>query len=338
MKSGFFLFMRTFVLSGGGNRGPLQVGAIKVLLAEGGIVPEMIVGSSAGALNGAYLAVEPTLAQAERMAKLWRDAGKRKLFVSSPVRSILKALRGKDHLVDNRRIRAYVRQSLPQHVRTFGDLRVPLFVTICHLLTQTLYVYGDDPNAPLVDAALTSAAVPGFFPPAYQDGEAFTDGGVVSNLPIRVALARGATEIWAIDLAFEVDPNTSLKGALDIAGYSVKRPLYQVALRELEAATQTPGVTLHHVPLHAFQNIPLGDFSKTDAMIVEGERAMQGYLARPKPNEVHYPQLYAAHNLPPGPPGSRPFVEEHTRTMIRQGQHAATNGKSQNDATRVSAR
>lgn len=312
--------MHTFVLSGGGNRGPLQVGAIKVLL-EHGITPGMIVGSSAGALNGAYLAVEPTRAQAERMAQLWRDAGRRKLFVASPARSIMNALRGRDHLVDNRRIRSYIRQSIPHHVQTFGDLRVPLYVTICHLRTQTLYVYGEDTAAPLVDAVLTSAAVPGFFPPAYQDGQAFVDGGVVSNLPIKVALARGAAQIWAIDLAFEVDRHVSLKGALDIAGYSVKRPLYDVALRELEVAVQTPGVTVHHVPLHAFQNIPLGDFSKTDAMIAEGERVMRAYLAQPTPNRVSYPHHYSTHNLPPGPPGSRPFIEPSVSALDAPSLH-----------------
>ncbi|MCS6848698.1 MAG: patatin-like phospholipase family protein [Anaerolineae bacterium] len=299
--------MRAFVLSGGGNRGPLQAGAIKVLLQHG-IIPEMVVGSSVGALHGAYLAAEPTLAQAERMIQLWRDAGRRKLFSNSSVRSVLKALRGSDHLADNRRIRAYIEQTLPKHARTFGDLRIPLYVTICHLRTLTLYLYGDDPSAPLIDAVLTSAAVPGFFPPTYHEGQAFVDGGVISNLPILVALARGATEVWALDLAFEVDTAASLKGAFEIAGYAIKRPLYSLALRELEAAVQTPGITVHHIALPAYANLQLGDFSKTDAMLAEGERLACAYLAQPRPNEVRYPQRYTAHTLPPGPPGAHPFV------------------------------
>jgi NTE family protein len=308
--------MRTFVLSGGGNRGPLQAGAIKALL-EHNILPEMIVGSSVGALNGAYLAAEPTVAQAGRMIALWRDAGRRKLFGTTPVRAVLRALRGSDHLTDNRRIRAYIEASLPQGVRSFGDLQVPLYVTICHLLTQTLYVYGDDPNAPLIDAVLTSAAVPGFFPPTYHNGQAFVDGGVMSNLPIKVALAHGATEIWALDLAFEVDAGLTFKGALDIAGYAIKRSLYSLALRELEAAVQTPGVTVHHIALRAYPNLQLGDFSKTEEMLAEGERTMRAYLAHPKPNVVHYPRRYTPRSLPPGPPGSRPFVEPPGHSVER---------------------
>jgi len=304
--------MRTLVLSGGGNRGPLQAGAIKALL-EHGIVPDMIVGSSVGALHGAYLAAEPTVAQAGRMITLWRDAGRRRLFGASPLSTFLKTLRGSDHLTDNRRIRAYIEASLPPGVRIFGDLQVPLYVTICHLLTQTLYVYGDDADAPLVDAVLTSAAVPGFFPPTYHGGQAFVDGGVISNLPIKVALARGATEIWALDLAFEVDASLRLKGAFDIAGYAIRRPLYSTVLHELEAAIQTPGVTVHHIALRLYPNLRLGDFSKTEEMLAEGARCARAYLARPRPNAVDYPQRHAPHSLPPGPPGSRPFVEPPCR-------------------------
>ncbi len=298
--------MRAFVLSGGGNRGPLQAGAVKALLRHG-LVPDMVVGSSVGALHGAYLAAEPTLAQAERMIQLWRDAGRRKLFSSSPLRSMLKALYGSDHLADSRRIRAYIEKTLPNHVRTFGDLRIPLYVTICHLRTLTLYLYGDDPSAPLVDAVLTSAAVPGFFPPSYYNGQAFVDGGVISNLPVRVALARGATEIWALDLSFEVDDGAPLRSAFEIAGYAIKRPLYGQALRELEIAVQTPGVIVHHIALPAYANLQLGDFSKTEAMLAEGERLARSYLVQPRPNQIHYPQRYTASDLPPGPPGACAF-------------------------------
>jgi NTE family protein len=322
--------MRAFVLSGGGNRGPLHVGAIKVLLQHD-IAPELIAGSSAGALNGAYLAVEPSLAQVERMAQLWRDAGRQKLFAPSPLKSIINLLRGKDHLVDSKRIHAYVQRSLPSNVRAFGDLRVPLYVTIVHLLTQTLYTYGDDLTSPLVDAVVTSAAVPGFFPPTYFKGQAFVDGGVMSNLPIKLAVARGATEIWAIDLAFEVDPSVRLNNALDIAGYTVKRPLYSACLRELEWAAEQPGVTVHHLAINAFQGVPLGDFSNSEAMFAEGERVARNYLAHPQPNAICYPRAYTAYSLPPGPPGSRPFVEPSlgvfaapspSRARLRMNGHA----------------
>lgn len=312
--------MRAFVLSGGGNRGPLQVGALKALLQHG-ISPEMIVGSSVGSLNGVYLAIDPTLAQVEKIAQLWHDASRKKLFTQSPSRSLAKLVRGRDHMIENKRIREYVTASLPEGTRTFGDLRVPMYVTICHLQTQTLYVYGDDPTAPLVDAVITSSAVPGFFPPTYHAGQTFVDGGVVSNLPMKVAVAKGATEIWALDLSFEVEAGVRLRNVLEIAGYAIKRPLYENALREIEWAI-AQGVTVHHIPLNAFVNTPLGDFSQTEAMMTEGERAARRYLAHPRPNHPQPPKRHTAHNLPAGPHGAVPFVEPRPHAS-RNGLHHA---------------
>jgi predicted acylesterase/phospholipase RssA len=156
---------------------------------------------------------------------------------------------------------------------------------------------------------VTSAAVPGFFPPTYAQDQAFVDGGVISTLPLKLAVSRGAREIWAIDLSFEVDPGARLTSALDIVGYTTKRPLYNNCLRELEWAVQQPGVTLHHLSISAFQNTALGDFSKSEAMFAEGERVARNYLARPEPNAIVYPRAYTAASLPPGPSGSRPLIE-----------------------------
>ena len=99
-----------------------------------------------------------------------------------------------------------------------------------------------------------------------------------------------------------------LNNVLEIAGYAIKRPLYENALREVEWAI-AQGVTVHHIPLNAFVNTPLGDFSKTNAMMAEGERAARRYLAHPKPNHLQLPKQHAANSLPAGPRGAVPFVE-----------------------------
>jgi NTE family protein len=59
-----------FVLSGGGSLGAVQVGMLAEILAAGER-PDLIVGTSAGALNGAFFAQEPSAAAVERMAVLW---------------------------------------------------------------------------------------------------------------------------------------------------------------------------------------------------------------------------------------------------------------------------
>jgi NTE family protein len=66
--------MRTaFVLGGGGLLGAVEIGMIRALL-ERDITPDLVLGTSVGALNGALLADDPTLAAVEELAALWRAA------------------------------------------------------------------------------------------------------------------------------------------------------------------------------------------------------------------------------------------------------------------------
>jgi hypothetical protein len=100
-----------------------------------------------------------------------------------------------------------------------------------------------------------------------------------------------------------------VRGLFSIGNYCGGNLLYYRTLRELENATRTPGVTVHHIPLYDFQNISLGDFSNTNGMIEAGEVAAQKYLANPQPNVIRYPHCYTENELPQGPPGSKPFLQ-----------------------------
>ncbi|MCS7060109.1 MAG: patatin-like phospholipase family protein [Anaerolineae bacterium] len=299
--------MRAFVLSGGGNRGPLQVGALRVLL-ERGIRPDMIVGSSAGALNGVFLAIEPSRSSVDRLAEMWREAGRRKVIHAGPLRTIWQLLRGTDHVMENAGLAAFIRAVLPPAVRTFGDLTLPFYVTIAHWLTRTLYVYGDDPQADLTQALVTTAAVPGYFPPTWHNGEAFIDGGLVSNAPAQVAVARGATELWVIDLAYSTDVPRKVGDSLSVIRHAVYPALYRETLLELQSVALRPGIRLHHIPMYDYQDVALGDFSATEGMFELGAHAACAYLEHPEPNVVRCPRKFAVDELPPGPPGSKPFA------------------------------
>jgi NTE family protein len=300
--------MRAFVLSGGGNRGPLEIGAIRVLL-ENGIVPEMVVGTSAGAINGAFLALNPIPEQTLEMARLWKRAGERKLIDGSSKRALWQLARGADFVSENKGLRDYALSKIPPEMRKFGQLPIPLYVTIAHLRTHTLYIYGDDPEAEVIDAVITSAAVPGFFPPMVHEGELYVDGGVVSNLPIKLAIARGATEIWAIDLAFDIEAPRQLRGIFTLTDHSMRPIAYARAINELKFAQDHPNVTVHHIPIYDFQDIALGDFSKVDAMVEAGAQVAREYLSEIKPNGVRTPKKFAEDELPMGPTGSRPFLD-----------------------------
>src|SRR5437764_15272805 len=93
------------VFSGGGSLGAAQVGALQALY-EAGIVPDVVVGCSVGALNAAYLAVDPTAERVRSLEELWRRMDRADVFPGGRF-SVARKLAGRDdHLYSNRGLRA----------------------------------------------------------------------------------------------------------------------------------------------------------------------------------------------------------------------------------------
>src|SRR5262245_57372667 len=162
--------MIAFVLSGGGNRGAVQAGALLALL-ERNIRPDLIVGTSVGALNGVALASNPTLEGARWIAESWRRVRRSDIFPGNPLTVGWRLLRGRGSLHAQDGFRHFVRSMLPPGVERFADLRVPCMVTATSLSSGQLRLFGADPQELLVDAIMASTAVPPFFPPYPYGGE-----------------------------------------------------------------------------------------------------------------------------------------------------------------------
>lgn len=176
------------VLSGGGAKGAMEVGFYRAL-RELRVPIHRVVGTSVGAINGAFIAagVPP-----RRLESGWARLRRRDLFALRW--SLLwRGLRA-ESLYTDRRLRKLLETHLP--VRTFAELRVPLTVVATDLdeSRPTLIESG-----PLVEALLASAAVPGILPPVtLADGRRCIDGALTNNVPIDVAYAKGATAVFAI--------------------------------------------------------------------------------------------------------------------------------------------
>ncbi|RME46835.1 MAG: patatin-like phospholipase family protein, partial [Chloroflexi bacterium] len=205
------------VLSGGGTRGALQAGALKALF-EHGIQPDILVGSSAGAMNAAFIATDPSVAGADNLANIWRRAADADLFPGNILTQALRFLLGKESLYPNENLRRYVEDNTPPGFQRFGDITaVRLLVTAGDLVTGTLFLFGEDPDALLIDGVMASAALPGIYPPIRLDGLTLVDGGVVANVPITIAADAGAKTIYTISLGFNGTPRMPAQGALGIA-------------------------------------------------------------------------------------------------------------------------
>src|SRR3954454_1692556 len=180
-----------FVLGGGGQLGAHEVGMLRALL-ERGIVPGLVVGTSIGAINGAAVAAEPSLAAVGRLTRTWSAIERDDVFAGSILGRLGTLARTRTHLHDNASLRARLSESLPARIE---DLTVP-FQCVAASIEQAAEHWFSD--GPLVDAVLASSAVPGILPPVEIDGEHFVDGGVVNSIPVGRAVELGARRVLVL--------------------------------------------------------------------------------------------------------------------------------------------
>ncbi len=295
--------MIAYVLSGGNLRGALQVGALQALMQEPSRRPQFVVGTSIGAVNGTLIAADPTPGGVARLAHQWRNARRSDIYPGRRIGLARRLVRGRDSLYTDRPLRAMCQLALPPDVRIFGDLKIPLYVTAATLNSHTLYIYGDDPTTLLAEAIVASVSMPVVFPPIVYDGYQYVDGGTVANLPLSVAVEKGATEIYALDVGFASRQLPRAKGVMGILNRTIQVMLQQQTVRELEHVMGLPGITLHHLQLDGYKDLKWGDFSKTSDMIERGRHEAADYLRHPTPNTIR-----ADAPAPPPPPGATQFI------------------------------
>ena len=272
--------MRAFVLSGGGNLGPLQVGALRALF-ERNIFPDMIVGCSAGALSSAQLARDPNMATVGVLEENWRNCRLSDVYPGSKALAIMRFITGKDSLFDNRRLYAMLQRYGITPAHTFGNMpTVPLYVTATDLRTGKLHVFGDDPNDLILDALMSSTALTPLHPPWEVNGERYVDGGTVTPLPIRTALERGATEVWALHIVDKNKGDTEPSGVRGVVGVltrSVDTMLRMQAQHDLLLA-QSSRTRLHYLALSQPNPLKATDFSRAQELMDAGYATATAYL------------------------------------------------------------
>lgn len=283
--------MRAFVLSGGGNLGPIQVGALRALL-EAAIHPQMIVGCSAGALNAAYMARGFSPEQLERLANVWRSVTPRDVYPGHRLTAIWRFFSGQDSLYDNRNFYAFLQRHGTTPAHTFDQVRhVKLFVTATNLRTGRLHVFGDNPHDRVLDALMASTALTPMHPPWEVEGEYYIDGGTVTPLPLRVALQRGATEIYSLHIQSGHDGATDAAvhearrlthGVADVLTRSVMTMLQLQVQHDLLLTQGHKRVKLHHIRLWVSNPPAHNDFSQVDPLIDQGYEITKAYLLQRK--------------------------------------------------------
>jgi NTE family protein len=199
-----------FVLSGGGNQGVSQVGMLRALL-ERGYRPDVIVGTSVGALNGAVIATSPTLSMVDHLEGVWRGLRGDEVFPGNTLRRAWNLLRRDDHLIPNDGLVTLIENA--ETAPTFAELEIPLRVVAADLITGDEHVIV---RGPLTTALLASAALPGIFPPVEFNGHTLVDGAVVNLVPISHALAGPIDRIFVLDVSDPIS-DRPIRSPLDVA-------------------------------------------------------------------------------------------------------------------------
>ena len=182
-----------FVLGGGGMLGAYEVGMLRAL-SEAGITPDVVVGTSVGAINGVFLAADPAGA-ATWLAGVWEGAVLQQAFSGTIFGQMARLARSGTHLHSLEPLRRMLERALPG--RDFADLRLPFQCGASGIEAATARWFS---SGPVVPAVLASCAVPGLLPPVEIDGAHYFDGGLVDSIPVGRALALGADTIYVLQV------------------------------------------------------------------------------------------------------------------------------------------
>ncbi|MFP5252482.1 MAG: patatin-like phospholipase family protein [Actinomycetes bacterium] len=184
-----------FVLGGGGLLGAVEVGMLRALF-EAGVEPDVVLGTSVGALNGALVADDPRPDVVDRLVGLWESAAASKeVYGDSPVRQVTRAVRTGTHLHSAKPLRE--RLALELGDRTFEELAVEFQCCAASIERAAEHWFT---TGRVVDAVVASAAVPGLLRPAVVDGEHYLDGGIVNSIPVGRAVECGADRIFVLQV------------------------------------------------------------------------------------------------------------------------------------------
>jgi NTE family protein len=260
-----------FVLSGGASLGAIQVGMLRALY-EREVAPDLIVGTSVGAINGAFIASRPpTAATAQKLAHVWHAIGRGQVFPLNPLTGFLGFFGARDHFVSDERLRALIDDNIE-----FVELEqapIPFHLIATDLLSgrEVRLSHGD-----ALEAVMASAAIPGVFAPVEWDGRKLIDGGVSNNAPIAHAIELGAERAYVLPTGSACDLPDPPHGALAMLLHAMSVLVTHRLLVEVEALREHAELIVLPPPCPP-ATTPI-DFSHTDELIRQGYAGSRAYL------------------------------------------------------------
>jgi NTE family protein len=246
-----------FVLSGGASLGAVQVGMLQAL-GEHGISPDLLIGTSVGALNAAWYAGHP--GSVEPLAAIWRGLKRGDVFPIDRATTLLGLFGRRDHLISASGLRSLLDRHL--NFERLEDAAIPLHVVATDLGTgrEIRLSRGD-----AIPAILASAAIPGIFPPVRVRGRDLIDGGIAGHAAISQAVALGATRVYVLPTGYACALARAPSTALAMALHAVTLVLNQRLMADIRRVQDS--VELHVLPPLCPLAVSPADFGRAGELI-----------------------------------------------------------------------
>ena len=259
-----------FVLSGGASLGAVQVGMLQAL-QERGVRPDLVVGTSAGALNGAWSAGAYSADGLAELERIWLGLRRGRVFPVSPRTAVAGLIGRRDSLISPHGIDGFIREHLL--FERLEDSPIPMHVVATDITDGREVVLSAGPTHP---ALMASVAIPGIFPPVEINGRWLVDGGIANNTPISVAIALGADELWVLPSGMTRVEEAAPKSALGMvlqAGMLMSLQRLAMDIKRYEKE-----VKLHAVPPPpAIRTSPV-DFGRSSELIAQARDTTREWL------------------------------------------------------------
>jgi NTE family protein len=260
-----------FVLSGGASLGAIQAGMLRTVY-ERGVRPDLIVGTSVGAVNGAFIASRPQAPRTAReLAGIWRGIGRGDVFPLNPVTGFLGFFGARDHLVPDSGLRALLEEHL--EFERLQESPIELHVIATDVLSGAEERLSRG-NA--CEAVMASAAIPGVFAPVMWNDRELVDGGVANNAPISHALEMGSTTIYVFPTGTACDLDEPPRGALGMLLHSMNLLVMRRLLVEIELFRDRAKLIV--LPPPCPLRVSAMDFGHADELIRDGYASAAEHL------------------------------------------------------------
>lgn len=259
-----------FVFSAGAGSGAVQVGMLRALY-EAGLHPDLIVGSSVGALNGAVIACWGLADGVRSLTAVWPYITREDIFPGGKLEQARHFFNNRTSIFPNHNLIELGVRTLP--TRQFEALSIPFGVVATEVMTYhgVLFTKGD-----LYQALLASTAIPGIFPPADIHGKLYVDGALTAYVPMSAAVQLGAASLVVLDVGDACQRTAPPRHVAEMVTWALHAALRQRALVEAPAIAQEMPVL--YLPSPCSVSKGLLDFSNIAARIEESYQLAKAFL------------------------------------------------------------